>query len=118
MTPQEEIKDAFRTTGKMIRAKIDELCNTNKHLSAKELQDAYDVLNKHFGDAFKNPYEKLETNDDGEKLGSYPVYFTGSRESHSRIVFRKNGKCYVRWYGNFIEVIRGAGSEYKTVENY
>ena len=46
MTPQEEITDAFQTVGIMIGAKLDELCNANKHLSAKELKSAYDIINK------------------------------------------------------------------------
>lgn len=119
MTPQEEIKDAFYTTGKMIRIKINELCDTNKHLSAKELQDAYDILNKYFDNDFKNPYEKLEIDDDGEKLGSCPVYFKGRRELIMRTVFVKNNKYYVRWYGNFIEVEKNPiDGEFRTVETY
>lgn len=119
MTPQEEIKDAFRTTGKMIRIKINELCDTNKHLSAKELQDAYDVLNKYFDNQLMNPIERQEHEKGKVQLGAFPVYFKGRRELIMRTVFVENNKYYVRWFGNFIEVEKNpTDGEFRTVETY
>ena len=54
-----------------------------------------------------------------ENRGDSPVYFTGSRRTYSRCIWRDNetGKEYVRWYGEYVEVERGlVGGYYNTVE--
>lgn len=119
MTPQEEITDAFQTVGIMIRAKMDELCNTNKYLSAKELQNAYDVLNKYFDNQLMNPIERQEHEEGKIQYGAYPVYFIGSRQLVMRTVYTENNKYYVRWFGNFIEVERNPrDGNFKTIGTY
>lgn len=40
--------DAFQTIGILVRAKIELLCNAGKFEEAKEIENAYDVINKHF----------------------------------------------------------------------
>lgn len=47
-TVNKETDDAFQTVGILVRAKIELLCNAGKFEEAKELQLAYDVINKHF----------------------------------------------------------------------
>ena len=55
---------------------------------------------------------------DMAKLGVYPIYFIGSRITVNRVVFTDNQKFFVRWYGNLIEVERGMGGYFQTVETY
>ena len=52
------------------------------------------------------------------KMGVYSVYFIGSRITVNRVIFTDNQKFYVRWYGNLIEVKRGTGGYFQTVETY
>ena len=54
---------------------------------------------------------------DMAKLGVYPIYFIGSRVTVNRVVFTANQKFFVR-YGNLIEVKRGMGGYFQTVETY
>jgi hypothetical protein len=43
-----EVEDAFKTAGIIIRAKINDLCNQKRFSEAEEIQEAYDKINKHF----------------------------------------------------------------------
>ena len=45
---EKEIEDAFKTVGIIVRAKINRLCNDKKFTEAKEIQQAYDIINKYF----------------------------------------------------------------------
>lgn len=45
---EKEIEDAFKTVGIIVRAKINRLCNDKKFDEAKEIQKAYDIINKYF----------------------------------------------------------------------
>lgn len=55
---------------------------------------------------------------DMQKLGQYNIWLTGSRKYTTRVVYRaKDGKKYIVWYGNMIEVKYGA-RYYYTVEQY
>jgi hypothetical protein len=60
MTPQEEIIDAFKTVGIIIRAKIERFCNEGRFNQAKELEEAYNVVNNNFNDlmSFKQEGKK------------------------------------------------------------
>lgn len=40
-----EIKEAFETVGIIVRAKIERLCNENKHIEAEELEKALILIN-------------------------------------------------------------------------
>lgn len=55
-----------------------------------------------------------------ESLGTYHVWFYGSQESHDRAIRKDyDGRCFVIWYGNLIEVKQIMGSStYVTVEPY
>ena len=50
--------------------------------------------------------------------GREEIYFTGSKELHWRNLYGKNGKFYVQWYGEMIEVTPGRLNIWKTVEPY
>ena len=45
VTAGEEIEDAFKTVGIIIRAKIERLCNTGRYEEAKELENALITIN-------------------------------------------------------------------------
>lgn len=50
--------------------------------------------------------------------GKYSIYLTGSKKRIERTVYEDEyGKCYVKWYGNMIEVKR-SGFGYSTVDKY
>ncbi len=50
--------------------------------------------------------------------GKNRVYLTGSQKSVERTIYEDdNGRYYVKWYGNMIEV-RRSGYGYATVEKY
>lgn len=46
---RQETDDAFQTVGTEIRARVNVLCNEAKFDDAKELDNAYNVINKYFG---------------------------------------------------------------------
>lgn len=51
--------------------------------------------------------------------GRYSIYLTGSHKHIERTVYEdENGKCYIKWYGDMIEVYRGQSGAYVTVEKY
>lgn len=50
--------------------------------------------------------------------GSYPVSLRGSGKDVNRNVYEdENGRCYIVWYKQLIEVIRGRWG-YETIEAY
>lgn len=52
-----------------------------------------------------------------KNLGQYSVYLTGSRKTIKRCIYEQDGRTYIKWYGQIIEVVRGL-YEYHTVEKY
>lgn len=46
---RQEIDDAFQTVGSEIRTRLIVLALAGEFNDAKELENAYDVINKHFG---------------------------------------------------------------------
>lgn len=50
-------------------------------------------------------------------LGQYRVWLKGSRKNIWRCVYEQDGKHYIKWCGQMIEVIRGL-NDYVTVEEY
>lgn len=55
-----------------------------------------------------------------KSIGTYSIYLTGSRKTIRRSVKvdEETNKCFIIWYGNLIEVERGIGSGFLTVEDY
>ena len=54
-----------------------------------------------------------------KSCGRYSIYLTGSQSYTQRVVYEaENGKFYIKWYGNVIEVYRGVCGGYATVEKY
>lgn len=53
-----------------------------------------------------------------KNLGSYPVYLIGSRRTVKRVVLDNNGKYFIKWYGQLIEVVRGFSGYFRSVEEY
>lgn len=51
------------------------------------------------------------------KLGTYPIWLTGSRRTIHRVVLQTGGKCFVKFGKQYIEVKHGSCSYY-TVESY
>ena len=51
-------------------------------------------------------------------MGSYPIWFWGSRKTLPRVVKRIGSKYYVTWYGNQIEVERGINGHFRSVDSY
>lgn len=45
------------------------------------------------------------------------IYLTGSRKTIQRVVYKKDGLFYIKWYGEYIEVKKGTAGYY-TVEPY
>ena len=72
------------------------------------------------GSAINSSFETLGGKDsDMKSHGRYRVYLRGSRKHIERTIYEdENGKCFVKWYGNLIEVKRGNGGTYGTVEMY
>lgn len=56
MNPKDEIKDAFITVGIELRAKMEELSNARQIKEAKEIEKAYEIINKYFDDALMWPW--------------------------------------------------------------
>lgn len=52
-----------------------------------------------------------------KNLGQYKIWLTGSEKFVQRSVYEKDGKHYIKWYGQMIEVVRGT-YDYTTVEAY
>ena len=52
--------------------------------------------------------------------GQHEIYLTGSKRRIKRSVYEKDGKFFIKWYGEYIEVERSGygGTFYKTVESY
>lgn len=46
------------------------------------------------------------------------IYFRGSKETHRRTVFEEDGKYYVKWYGQMVEVVKGQFQVWRTKEEY
>lgn len=53
-----------------------------------------------------------------KNIGRYEIYLTGSRKWIWRSVLQDEGRLFVKWYGQMIEVVRGTANYYKTVEKY
>ena len=53
-----------------------------------------------------------------ENMGFYPIWFTGTRRTYSRTVYKKDDRFFVKWYGELIEVKRGESGNFYTVEEY
>lgn len=52
-----------------------------------------------------------------KNLGSYPVFIGGYK--HNRVVKQDdNGKYWCKWYGEMIEVVRGMGGYFHSLERY
>lgn len=56
MNSKDEIKEAFITVGIELRAKMGELYNTKQIKEAKEIEKAYEIINKYFDDALMWPW--------------------------------------------------------------
>ena len=52
-----------------------------------------------------------------KNMGKYSIYLTGSRKTIQRSVYEENGKYFIKFYGQYIEVVRN-WSDYCTVEKY
>ena len=50
-------------------------------------------------------------------IGNYPIWMKGSRRTERRNVYEKDGRFFVKWYGELIEVNRDS-SGFVTVEEY
>ena len=46
------------------------------------------------------------------------IYFTGSKEAHRRTIFEEDGRFYVKWYGQMVEVEQGRFGSWRTKEAY
>jgi len=90
--------------------------------------DTYDSEEKalemmrYLNDRYHNDNYIVEVEDEEEvgkatNNGSYSIWLTGSRKTVRRCVWERNGKTYIKWYGDMVEVKRGAHSYY-TVEEY
>ena len=53
-----------------------------------------------------------------KNIGRYEIYLTGSRKWIMRSVLEEEGRHFVKWYGQKIEVVRGEANYYRTVEKY
>ena len=55
----------------------------------------------------------------GINHGQHPIYLTGSMAWDRRNVYEQDGKFYIKWYGQIVEVERRVGADhYRTVEAY
>ena len=52
-----------------------------------------------------------------KNTGTYQIYLTGSRKTIRRAVFDDNGRWFVIWYKQLIEVLKGT-TGYYTAEPY
>ena len=69
MNPKDEIKDAFITVGIELRAKMGELSNARQIKEAREIEKAYEIINKYFDDALMWPEgENLITQSAGDEI--------------------------------------------------
>ena len=46
------------------------------------------------------------------------IYFRGSMETHRRTVFEEDGRYWVKWYGQMVEVEQGRFGVWRTKEAY
>lgn len=48
----------------------------------------------------------------------YPIWLTGSKKTIKRMVYEDNGKLFIKFYGQLIEVKRSDSGKYYTVKEY